>query len=196
MSDDTAAAFSLLNAAAVRTRAERMLALALDDKLPNFRVDLSRLDEAADLVAATTRMNYPSLDVPFHSRWRHFVISGGQDRWPRISRMRSFDVCLIEHARARAEFDLAIVSVLLDAGAGPALAISRSRSAARALGRSEGLAIASLTMFGNGDFSAASDPRNQEARFRADGSALGAVLTRGPLRQEISGRGKQSASRP
>ncbi len=76
MSDDTAAALSLLNAAAVRTRAKRMLALGLDDKLPHFRIDLGALDHAVDLVAATTRKNYPMLDVPFHSRWRHFVVSG------------------------------------------------------------------------------------------------------------------------
>ena len=55
MQDDTAAALSLLNAAAVRTRAKRMLSLGLDDKLPNFRIDFARLDDTADLVAATTR---------------------------------------------------------------------------------------------------------------------------------------------
>ena len=76
MNADTAAALSLLNAAAVRTRARRMLALGLDDKLPNFRIDLDRLDDTADLVAATMRKNYPTLDVPFHSRWRHFVVGG------------------------------------------------------------------------------------------------------------------------
>ena len=84
MKSDTAAAFSLLNAAAVRERAQRMLALGLDDKLPHFRVDLAPLDEAVDLVVATTRKNYPSLDVPFHSRWRHFVFDG-DDRWAAIA---------------------------------------------------------------------------------------------------------------
>ena len=76
MSAETAAALSLLSAAAVRERAQRMLALGLDDKLPHFRVDLAALDDAADLVVATTRKNYPTLDVPFHSRWRHFVVDG------------------------------------------------------------------------------------------------------------------------
>jgi hypothetical protein len=41
---ETAAAYSLLNAQAVRDRAHRMLAIGLEDKLPNFRVDLGRLD--------------------------------------------------------------------------------------------------------------------------------------------------------
>ena len=96
MSDDTAAAFSLLNAAAVRARAKRMLALGLDDKLPHFRIDLAALDHTADLVAATTRKNYPTLDVPFHSRWRHFVVDG-RDRaeiahrnsWPTDTQRRA-----------------------------------------------------------------------------------------------------------
>ena len=53
MRDETAAAFSLLSAEAVRSRAQRMLALGLDVGLPNFRVELARLDAAADLVIAT-----------------------------------------------------------------------------------------------------------------------------------------------
>jgi hypothetical protein len=54
--------------------------------------------------------------------------------------------------RARAAFDLAIVSVLLDAGAGPQW---RYRTAAGlgSIGRSEGLAVASLDMFRRGAFS-------------------------------------------
>src|SRR5205807_843020 len=69
-------------------------------------------------------------------------------------------------ARARAAFDLAIVSVLLDAGAGPAWRF-RDALSGRAIGRSEGLALASLAMFVSGAFSARpGDP------LRADASAL------------------------
>ena len=70
---ETSAALSLLNAGAVRERAHRMLAIGLEDRLPNFRVDLDRMDDVVDLVLETTRKAYPSFDVPFHSRWRHFV---------------------------------------------------------------------------------------------------------------------------
>jgi Protein of unknown function (DUF1688) len=170
MSDDTATALSLLNAAAVRGRAKRMLAFGLDDKLPNFRVDLARLDETADLVAATTRKNYPTLDVPFHSRWRHFVVNG-HDRAETLS-------ILLDHERARAAFDLAIVSVLLDAGAGSQWHY-RDAAAGESIGRSEGLALASLDMFRRGSFSsdAKADP------LRADAEALArldtATLSRG-----------------
>src|SRR6202050_386204 len=114
MQDDTAAALSLLNAAAVRTRAKRMLGLGLDDKLPNFRVELGRLDPAVDLVSAATRRDYPSLEVPFHSRWRHFVVDGAS----RAGILADFGRLPDRAATARAAFDLVIVSVLLDAGAG------------------------------------------------------------------------------
>ena len=150
MSDDTVAALSLLNAAAVRTRAKRMLALGLDDKLPHFRIDLAQLDHAADLVAATTRKNYPTLDVPFHSRWRHFTVNGN-DR-AEILAQRLSD----RRERARAAFDLVIVSVLLDAGAGPQWRY-RDAATGESIGRSEGLALASLDMFVRGAFSSQAD---------------------------------------
>ena len=76
MKPETAAAYSLLNAQAVRDRAHRMLAIGLEDKLPNFVIRLEKLDQAVDLVIKTIEKNYPSLEIPFHSRWRHFVTYG------------------------------------------------------------------------------------------------------------------------
>jgi hypothetical protein len=149
---DTAAAFSLLSAQAVRERAHRMLAIGLEDKLPHFRVDLRRLDEAVDLVVDTTRQNYPSLVVPFHSRWRHFVFDG-EDRWAAIDKNANWRD---RAAQARAAFDLAIVSVLLDAGAGPQW-LYCDAATGRSVGRSEGLALASIDMFSRGIFSSEPD---------------------------------------
>jgi hypothetical protein len=144
---EAVAAFSVLNAKAVRTRAHQLLACGLADELPHFRIDLSFLDKTTDLVLAVTRETYPSLQVPFHSRWRHFV-RNGKDRWAALAAtLPSQD----KAARARAAFDLAIVSVLLDAGAGPHWQY-RDLSG-EAIGRSEGLAIASLEMFAAGAFS-------------------------------------------
>ena len=149
MEQETAAALSLLNAGAVRERARRMLATGLDDGLAHFRVELGRLDAAADLVAATTRKAYPALDVPFHARWRHFVI-GGRDRWAEVDGAGRWSD---RAARARAAFDLAIVSVLLDAGTGPRW-VYRDVETGLDVARSEGLALASLRMFAGGAFSA------------------------------------------
>jgi hypothetical protein len=159
---ETAAAISLLSADAVRQRAHRLLAIGLEDKLPDFCIDLARLGAAADLVVETTRKAYPSLEVPFHSRWRHFVV-GGEDRWAAIERATAWRD---KPERARAAFDLAITSVLLDAGAGPHWTY-RDAAAGVAVGRSEGLALASLAMFADGVLSA-----KPGSPFRADASAL------------------------
>src|SRR6185312_9664745 len=107
MKPDTVAR-SLLSSEAVRARSHKLLALGLDGKLLHFHVDLNHLDAASDLVVETMRTAYPSLDVPLHSRWRHFEFQG-VDRWALIS--RNFGAA-DEAARARAAFDLAIVSVL------------------------------------------------------------------------------------
>ncbi len=162
MNPEAAAAFSLLSAEAVRTRAQQMLVLGLSDKLPNVRVDLAQLDATADRVIAITRQNYPSLDIPFHSRWRHFVVDG-HDRFAAIAKAAAFPDAA---ARARAEFDLAIVSVFLDAGAGPQWRYADPESGRR-IGRSEGLALASLDMFMRGAFSA--DPSRP---LRVDAAVL------------------------
>jgi hypothetical protein len=146
---ETSAALSLLNAGAVRERAHRMLAIGLEGKLPNFRVDLDRMDGAIDLVLETTRKAYPSFDVPFHSRWRHFV-TNGEDRWSTVADRTDWPD---RAARARAEFDLAIVSVFLDAGAGPSWRYHDPKTGS-AIGRSEGLGLASLAMFASSAFSA------------------------------------------
>ena len=171
---ETSAALSLLNAEAVRERARRMLAIGLEDKLPNFRIHLDRMDSVVDLVLETTRKAYPSFEVPFHSRWRHFVINNdnrwadiaGQTRWPDRA------------ARARAEFDLAIVSVFLDAGAGPTWRY-RDPKTGSAIGRSEGLGLASLAMLESGAFSA-----NPHEPLRADADVL-ANLTVADLKRGL-----------
>jgi len=168
MNADTAAALSLLNAAAVRARANRMLALGLDDKLPNFRIKLERLDDAADLVVATMRKNYPSLDVPFHARWRHFVV-GGKNRYEPLAQAAR---AIGPAAGARAAFDLIIISVLLDAGAGPQWRY-RDAVTGESIRRSEGLALASLDMFARGDFSCEPGSNPQ----RVDAAALARLDT-------------------
>jgi hypothetical protein len=159
---ETSVALTLLNAAAVRSRAHRMLALALDDKLPNFRIHPDKMDSVVDLVLQTTRDAYPTLDVPFHSRWRHFV-QNGDNRWSTVANQTRWPD---PAARARAEFDLAMVSVFLDAGAGPTWRY-RDPKSSLAIGRSEGLGLASLGMFTGGLFSA--DPQRP---LRVDADVL------------------------
>jgi hypothetical protein len=136
-----------------------MLNAGLTGRLAHFRIDLDRLEEAADLAVAVTRQAYPTLDIPLHSRWRHFVIDG-VDRWAALAATAGWPDAT---ARARAEFDLAMVSVLLDAGAGPNWRY-RDAASGREIGRSEGLALASLAMFCEGRFSESSrDPLRVDA---------------------------------
>jgi hypothetical protein len=141
-----------------------VLARGQEGGLAHFMVHMDRLPAVADYVVETMRRNYPDLKVPPHARWRHFVV-GGVDRWAAISERLPDDA----HERARIRFDLAVTSVLLDAGAG---ADWRWRDPATGtdLTRSEGLAIASLAAFEQGLFSA--DPAQP---LRADAKGLKAV---------------------
>ncbi len=153
---------ALLTTTAVRARAGQMLDLGLRDGLTHFTVDLDRMEAVTDAVLAVTRKAYPTLDIPFHARWRHFVL-GGVDRWGRLADAAPWRD---RAARARAEFDLAIVSVLLDAGAGASWRY-RDAVTGQGIGRSEGLAIASLDMFAGGLFS-----HDAAAPFRGDADVL------------------------
>jgi hypothetical protein len=152
----------LLRAAGVRRAAERMLILALDGRLEDWVVDLDRLAPAANFVAAVVRDRYPRLNVPVHSRWRHFVFDG-RDLWDGIvvrANWKSAD------AAARAAFDLVITSVLLDAGAG-AQWHYQDRGTGLDAARSEGLALASFRWFESGGLA---DHSNDP--FRVDAAAL------------------------
>jgi len=169
----------LLNAAAVRERAHEMLAIGVAGGLDHWCVDLERLPEVAAYVAAVIRDQYPTLTVPFHARWRHFAIDG-VDLWGPAAAARDW---LDPASRARAEFDLAIVSVLLDAGAGPGWSY-RDIQTGRILTRSEGLAIASLRMFEAGAFSVTEDDP-----WRVDAVAL-TFLTAADLAKGFQVNGK------
>ncbi len=120
---------------------------------------MPRLDEAVRRVLDITRLRYPNLAVPYHSRWRHFS-AGGVDRGALVA--PGADAA--ETARAR--IDLAVVSVLLDAGAGPQWRFHEAETG-QVLSRSEGLAVASLRAMQAGLFSA--DSANP---WRADAEAL------------------------
>jgi hypothetical protein len=137
--DERQEAHRLLSAAAVRGRAHELLDIALADRLTDWRVDLDRLNAAADLTADVVRANYPDLSVPFHARWRHFT-AAGRDLWAEADKPSD------PSELGRAAFDLVIPSVLLDAGAGAAWRYRDDATGAE-LGRSEGLGVASLRMW-------------------------------------------------
>jgi hypothetical protein len=135
------------SAQAIRERCAQVSSLAKSDGLSWFSFIPERLDAVVDAVQKETLASYPDLNVPYHSRWRHFSV-GGVDREARVNyALRGLSVT----ERSRAKLELAIVSVLLDAGAGSAWRYTESGSSVP-YGRSEGLAVASLDAFAVGLF--------------------------------------------
>src|SRR6516164_5183748 len=132
---------ALRSAAAVRERCAMVHRFVADGHSSHFTVDEARLEDVADYVAQVTREAYPGLDIPYHSRWRHFSV-GGRDRWRELAA----SVRAHPMERARMAIDLVTVSVLLDAGAGDAWRY-REPATGLSFSRSEGLAVASLDMF-------------------------------------------------
>lgn len=160
---------SLFTTATTRQRARALLAHARSGASQHFVVHDSALGAAADLVAKVTRQRYPDLNIPYHSRWRHFE-AGGIDRraWLNDAQPGTAN-------DPRALIDLVIVSVLLDAGAGPDWRFKEAAKGATApqlFSRSEGLGVASFHAFTSGLFS--SDPTQP---LRCDATALQRLST-------------------
>ncbi|MFI4923846.1 MAG: DUF1688 family protein [Vicinamibacteria bacterium] len=152
----------LRDPATIRERSANVLDAAEAGRTRHFSVDRTRLPACAELVAGVTRRRYPSLAIPYHSRWRHFE-AGGIDRGAELDRMLFGRGA---HDAALARIDLAVVSVLLDAGAGAAWTYVEAETGER-YSRSEGLGVASFRAFMAGAFSSTrGDP------FRADARAL------------------------
>ena len=176
---DSAVAVGILRSTdAIRARAAFLLHRARAGESRWFVVDDAALAHAAELVADVTRTRYPDLAIPYHSRWRHFE-AGGVDRTADLrARLAGLDAA----AQARALIDLAVVSVLLDAGAGPDWAYTEPVTGQR-FTRSEGLGVASWHAFADGLFS--SDPAQpwqvDAAALRTiDEAGLGRAFQAGP----------------
>ncbi len=147
---------------AIRERCAMVFEAGLANRLEHFRLDLMQLPAAADYVVETILASHPDLDIPYHSRWRHFS-TGGIDRWASLVAERPN---LSDLEKARIAIDLVVPSVLLDAGAGPGWSWTEPGTGA-VVARSEGLALASIALFRTGAFSA--QPGNP---LRADANAL------------------------
>lgn len=149
--------------ATIRERAEMVLRHVEDGQSPHFALNPDGLEAAVHLTLAVMHERFPDpRTVPFHARWRHFEV-GGRDRWAALaSSLRSVG----KAERARIRIELAITSVLLDAGAGPDWGYREPDSGER-YARSEGLAVASFDLYRRGGFS--NDPASP---LRADAEAL------------------------
>lgn len=133
---------------AIREQSNYLFELACQEKLQNFQIDLTLLEKTADFVLDVINEHYPDGVIPFHSRWRHLE-AVNQDK------MKSFNQSLSSLSsleRTQVKFDLIIVSVLLDAGAGSQWCYE-DQETGKIYQRSEGLALGSWQMFCQGIFS-------------------------------------------
>jgi hypothetical protein len=162
--EERAAVTYLRSPLAIRARCENVLARGDAGGLEHFALDLDRIPDAAAIVVEVTRAAYPDLAIPVHGRLGHFR-AGGVDR---VAALREKLEGQPRGELARALVDLVVVSVLVDAGAGDRW---RYREGGLEIGRSEGLAVASLHAFMAGMFS--SDPRREP--WRVDAGALVAL---------------------
>jgi hypothetical protein len=175
----------------VRARCHAILKAVGSGVSPHFQVDLARLDDAAERVAKLTLARFPDLVIPFHSRWRHFEAGG-------VERKAELDQLLAGRTRdevARAHIDLTVVSVLLDAGAGPAWKYSETLAdgSSASYSRSEGLGVASFRAFVAGRFSADPDcPCRADAAVlaRVDASVLRQVFQASPSNPMVGLEGR------
>jgi hypothetical protein len=162
-SDEQRSAIAYLKTpAAIRERCDRLFSLGCNDQLNYFRCNLTQLESVAHYVIEVMRDEYPDLNIPFHSRWRHFEVGN----IPRIAELEQHLAELTPIQKAQTKFDLAIVSVLLDAGAGADWQYHEQETGL-VFSRSEGLAVASFRMFCQGAFS--SDPQHP---LQADAQGL------------------------
>ena len=174
-SDDVAAAVRLLrDPATIRERCRAIAAAVTRGASPHFTIDRDALPAVAERVAVLTRARFPDLStIPYHSRWRHFEAGG-------VDRKAELDAALAGRGTAdvaRARIDLTLVSVLLDAGAGPTWRYREANGATYT--RSEGLAVATFRAFVDGRFSSSpDDPYRVDARALAtlDAATLASVF--------------------
>lgn len=178
----------------IRARCAAVLRAADDNVSEYFTVQRAALPALAERVAALTLRRFPDLHIPYHSRWRHFEAGG-------VARQPVLDALLASRSAAdaaRARFDLTVVSVLLDAGAGPAWRYTEKRGEVEddlVLQRSEGLGVASWHAFLNGVFSAtADDPLRADAAVleRLDAGVLRAVFQANPANPLVGLDGRAS----
>jgi len=137
----------LLSPLAVRQSAETIFEMSKAGKT-HFQYHPEKFDEVVDYVIDVINENYPSHDIPFHSRWGHFR-AGGINRADFLSeRIKNRDAM----EQARIKLDFVITSVLLDAGAGAAWNYNEKTSG-KSFNRSEGLGVASFYLFMEGKLS-------------------------------------------
>ncbi len=132
----------------MRERSGTIFKLAQSNELQHFEYRPEQLQSVATFVAEIASTNYPELVIPPHSRWRHLEKAAAGELTELERRLAGTS----PEEQARVKIEIAITSVLLDAGAGARWKYYHG-AVGDYLGRSEGLALASLDWFMGGGFS-------------------------------------------
>ncbi len=171
----------------IRERAHRILSLAKEDKLNYFAFHQEQMIPTASFIMDVITKNYPTLDIPYHSRWRHFEVNG-------IDRIKNMMTSLSAPPAERGKilYELVIISVFLDAGAGAAWRYFEEETGTY-YARSEGLALASLALYQKGMLSSiAQEPYRVDAQklieFTEDDLRKGFQVTADNPLEGLSGR--------
>jgi GTP cyclohydrolase II len=127
-----------------RAKATSIYEMGLKDELHHFRINLDKMNDAVEYTINIIETNYPDLDIPQHSRIRHF-----EKFDPKFIQTFNNSFKCSDKEKIRRMIDLTIISVLTDAGAGNWRYIKDNKIYTR----SEGLAYASYDMFMSGMFS-------------------------------------------
>ncbi|KGB78307.1 hypothetical protein CNBG_3869 [Cryptococcus deuterogattii R265] len=155
---------------AVRDRSKQVYKLGVDGKLDHWTFDEAKLADIADYCSKIITRDFGTdyASIPPHCRRGHFI-TPSHNRIATLLAKTSFPSKSDPLARAGALIDLYLVSVLLDAGAGPDWTYTETDEEGKETwkgGRSEGLAVASYHMFINGLFS------SSDNKFQVDATAL------------------------
>ncbi|WVQ64905.1 uncharacterized protein L199_003074 [Kwoniella botswanensis] len=154
---------------AVRDRSNQVYELAQKGKLDHWQFDQSKLDKAVDYCINIIQRDFGTdyAKIPPHCRRNHFI-TPSHDRISILLSEPKFPSDPL--SKASSLIDLYLVSVLLDAGAGPDWSYTEKDQDGQIIwkgGRSEGLAIASYHMFVEGLFSS-----DKENTYQVDSQAL------------------------
>ncbi|WWC60301.1 uncharacterized protein I303_102870 [Kwoniella dejecticola CBS 10117] len=158
---------------AIRDRSSQVYELGKKGKLDHWEFDEEKLDGVVDYCINIIKRDFGSdyAKIPPHCRRNHFL-SPDNDRISNLLSRPDFPGAdgsgPLE--RAKALIDLYLVSVLLDAGAGPKWSYTETDVQGEISwkgGRSEGLAIASYHMFISGLFSS-----DKARKYQVDATGL------------------------
>ncbi|EPY52184.1 DUF1688 family protein [Schizosaccharomyces cryophilus OY26] len=167
MTTDTIA--DVLSLQNIRIKAQRVFAVAEQNRLRAFEYDPCKLDTVADFVVSVIQADFKGKyeTIPPHGRWQHFEVGNVARLTQLISTWNQQGVTSVEVCKR--VLDITFLSVLLDAGAGDKWSYL---DGVERYARSEGLAVASLRCFQKGLFSS-----NPENPYQVDGVALSHLKT-------------------